>query len=66
MHEWALAEGVITTALKAGETEGMKRILRIEVRDEAGNLTAHELDRPIPNDGLVPQGRIRGLSAAGG
>jgi hypothetical protein len=35
--------------------------LRLEVRDEAGNMAAHELQRPIPNDGLVPQGRIRGL-----
>jgi hypothetical protein len=35
--------------------------LRLEVRDEAGNLAVHELERPIPNDGLVPRGTIRGL-----
>jgi hypothetical protein len=35
--------------------------LRLEVRDEAGNVAVHELERPIPNDGLVPQGTIRGL-----
>ncbi len=38
--------------------------LRLEVRDEAGNMAAHELQRHIPNDGLVPQGRIRGLQSA--
>lgn len=35
--------------------------LRLEVRDEAGNLAVHQLDRPIANDGLVPRGRIRGI-----
>jgi hypothetical protein len=35
--------------------------LRLEVRDEAGNLAVHELERPIPNDGLVPRGTIRGI-----
>lgn len=31
MHEFALAEGVVTTALKAAEEEGIKRISRIVV-----------------------------------
>lgn len=31
MHEWALAEGVITTALKAAGKEGLARITRIVV-----------------------------------
>jgi hydrogenase nickel incorporation protein HypA/HybF len=32
MHEWALAEGVIKTALEAGEKEGLKSIARISVK----------------------------------
>jgi hydrogenase nickel incorporation protein HypA/HybF len=32
MHEWALAEGVIVTALDASEKEGLGRIRRIVVR----------------------------------
>lgn len=32
MHEYALADAVITTALTAAEKEGMRRILRIDVR----------------------------------
>ena len=35
--------------------------LRIEVRDEAGNLGVHQLDEPIASSGLAPQGRIRGV-----
>jgi hypothetical protein len=35
--------------------------LRLEVRDEAGNVAVHQIDRPIANDGLVPRGRIRGI-----
>lgn len=31
MHEWALAEGVITTALNASEKEGFKRICKIVI-----------------------------------
>ena len=31
MHEWALAEGVIATALKAAEKEGMSEITKIVV-----------------------------------
>jgi hypothetical protein len=38
--------------------------LRLEVRDEAGNLAVHQLERPIANDGLVPRGRIRGIQPA--
>jgi hydrogenase nickel incorporation protein HypA/HybF len=32
MHEWALAEGVIKTALEAGEKEGLRSITRISVK----------------------------------
>jgi hydrogenase nickel incorporation protein HypA/HybF len=32
MHEWALAEGVIATALEAGEKQGLGTITRIVVR----------------------------------
>ncbi len=35
--------------------------LRLEVRDAAGNVGVHQIDRPIANDGLVPRGRIRGI-----
>lgn len=35
--------------------------LRLEVRDEAGNVAVHKIDRPIANDGLIPRGRIRGI-----
>jgi hydrogenase nickel incorporation protein HypA/HybF len=32
MHEWALAEGVMTTALQAGEKAGLKSIRRISIK----------------------------------
>ena len=35
--------------------------LRMEARDEAGNVAVHQIDRPIANDGLIPRGRIRGI-----
>jgi hypothetical protein len=35
--------------------------LRLEVRDEAGNVGVHQLARPIANDGLIPRGRIRSM-----
>jgi hypothetical protein len=35
--------------------------LRIEARDEAGNLAEHQISEPISTAGLVPQGRIRGI-----
>lgn len=31
MHEWALAEAVITSVLKAAEKEGMRKIARIQI-----------------------------------
>ena len=36
-------------------------ILRIEVRDRAGNVGVHTLQEPINTRGLVPQARIRGI-----
>lgn len=38
--------------------------LRLEVRDEAGNLTIDQLVEPIQVEGLAPKGRIRGFSPA--
>ena len=35
--------------------------LRLEVRDEAGNLTADQLSEPIRVEGLAPEARIRGV-----
>ncbi len=35
--------------------------LRIEVRDQAGNVGVQQLDEPIRVDGLVPKARIRGV-----
>ncbi len=35
--------------------------LRLEVRDEAGNVGADQTDEPIRIDGLAPKARIRGL-----
>lgn len=35
--------------------------LRIEVRDEAGNVALDQLSQPINCDGLAPQGRIRSV-----
>ncbi|MDZ7260931.1 MAG: hydrogenase nickel incorporation protein HypA [candidate division KSB1 bacterium] len=32
MHEWALAEGVISTALKVAEKEGLKEITEIKIK----------------------------------
>jgi hypothetical protein len=36
--------------------------LRLEVRDEAGNVAIDQLTEPIRVEGLEPKGRIRGLS----
>jgi hypothetical protein len=35
--------------------------LRLEVRDEAGNVTVEQLSEPIHLDGLAPKARIRGV-----
>jgi hypothetical protein len=37
--------------------------LRLEVRDEAGNLGTYQLSDPISSEGLTPKGRIRGFRA---
>ena len=42
MHEWALAEAVISTALQLAEKEGIKEIM--EVRIKVGELQQVELD----------------------
>lgn len=42
MHEWALAEGVIATALEAVEREGLSRITRLSVH--VGELQRISLD----------------------
>ncbi|MCK5023811.1 MAG: hydrogenase nickel incorporation protein HypA [Candidatus Aenigmarchaeota archaeon] len=41
MHEWALAEGVISTAVKAAEKEGLKKI--IEIKIQLGELQQIEI-----------------------
>ncbi len=35
--------------------------LRIEARDEAGNVGTHQLTEPIANEGVPPRARIRGV-----
>ena len=42
MHEWALAEGVVETALKAADEHGMDSVARIDVR--IGQLQQIETD----------------------
>ncbi len=32
MHEWALADGVVSTALKAAEKEGLNKITKIKIK----------------------------------
>jgi hypothetical protein len=39
--------------------------LRIEVRDEAGNVAVHRLDQPLQSAGLTPKGSIRGFEPVG-
>ncbi|MFM7071291.1 MAG: hypothetical protein ACKO38_05790, partial [Planctomycetota bacterium] len=39
-----------------------RALLRIEVRDEAGNLGSYQLNEPINLQGLNPAGRIRGFA----
>ncbi|HUE72300.1 MAG TPA: hypothetical protein VMP01_15555, partial [Pirellulaceae bacterium] len=38
--------------------------LRLEVRDNAGNIAIDQLRDPIAVEGLIPKGRIRSLSPA--
>jgi hypothetical protein len=38
--------------------------LRLEVRDDAGNMTIDQLVEPIQVEGLAPKGRIRGFAPA--
>jgi hypothetical protein len=40
--------------------------LRLEVRDEAGNVAVHRLDEPLQSAGLTPKGSVRGFAPAGG
>lgn len=39
--------------------------LRLEVQDEAGNVTTCDLDKPIKSAGLTPKGRVRGIEPFG-
>jgi hypothetical protein len=39
--------------------------LRLEVRDEAGNVAVHRLDQPLQSAGLTPKGSIRGFEPVG-
>ena len=36
--------------------------LKLDVRDVAGNTASHQLNRPIDVTGLLPRGRIRGIT----
>jgi hypothetical protein len=36
--------------------------LRLEVRDEAGNVCVHQPELPIDISGLIPRGHIRGIT----
>jgi hypothetical protein len=40
--------------------------LRIEARDEAGNVATYQLDKPIASAGLSPKGHIRGVEPSPG
>ncbi|NLF72431.1 MAG: hypothetical protein GX575_25635 [Candidatus Anammoximicrobium sp.] len=40
--------------------------LRLEVRDEAGNVAVHRLDEPLESAGLTPKGSVRGFAPLGG
>ena len=35
--------------------------LKVEIRDEAGNVTSDQTDQPVHLDGLAPKARIRGI-----
>ncbi|MCO6457335.1 MAG: hypothetical protein J5I93_18710, partial [Pirellulaceae bacterium] len=48
-------------AWKADPRVPRKIYLRMEVRDEAGNVGTYQLSDPISADGLTPRGRIRGI-----
>ena len=42
-----------------------KIFLKIEASDRAGNVGVHVLSRPIDVSGLVPRGRIHGVTPVG-
>ena len=42
---------------------GREVFLRLEVRDEAGNVNSHQLARPVNLEGLRPLGRIKNFQA---
>jgi len=43
MHEWALADAVVTTALKVAENEGLKEISEIIVKIGELQTNVHNL-----------------------
>jgi hypothetical protein len=43
-----------------------KIYLRLEVRDDAGNVGTHQLPEPLSVEGLAPRGRIRGITPTDG
>jgi len=55
MHEWALADGVVSTALKVAENEKLKKITKIKVK--IGELQQIDLDifRHALEDVIRPQ-----------
>jgi len=42
---------------------GREVFLRLEVRDDAGNVNSHQLTRPVNLEGLRPRGRIKNFQA---
>ena len=58
MHEWALADGVVSTALRAAKTEKLKKITKIKVK--IGELQQIDVDifRHAIEDVIRPQESI--------
>lgn len=57
-----IAAGLSNTgqyAWRFDETAPERVYLRLEVRDEAGNVTAFEAAEPVPLERVLPQGRLR-------
>ena len=58
-----IAAGLPNTGNTSGNTTRSPRqiYLRLEVRDEAGNIAIDQLTEPIKVEGLEPKGQIRGF-----
>lgn len=58
MHEWALADGVVSTAIKVASDEKLKRIIKIKIK--IGELQQIDLEifRQALQDVILPQKSI--------